>query len=112
MQAGKHYLFGCFFDALDPNNGVQGLVGSHLYAILRVAEYRGKRFVVLRNPWGSWEWKGPWSDGSAEWTDEWMDLRKELNHKFGDDGQFVMECTSIIFSLPRLFLVARTFFST
>lgn len=98
MQAGKSRLFGCFFNALNysgtPSRYVQGLVGLHLYSIIRAIEYKGKRFVLIRNPWGYYEWTGPWSDGSAEWNDEWMDLRKELDYKFGDDGQFVMECTS------------------
>jgi hypothetical protein len=38
---------------------------------------------MIRNPWGKSEWQGPWSDGSEQWTPEWMVL---LNHKFGDDG--------------------------
>lgn len=89
-------------------------MSSHAYSILRVTEYKGKRFVVLRNPWGNREWKGPWSDGSAEWTDEWIDLRKELDYNFGNNGQFIMECTSPMssflqsLSLFRLFLVACT----
>jgi hypothetical protein len=48
--------------------------------------------VVLRNPWGDSEWTGKWSDGSKEWTEEWLPALKELQHKFGDDGEFVMEC--------------------
>ena len=43
--------------------------------------------VLCRNPWGRTEWTGPWSDGSKEWTPEWMQL---LGHTFGDDGQFWM----------------------
>jgi hypothetical protein len=65
-------------------------------SVLRAVEFKGMRFVVLRNPWGDSEWTGPWSDGSKEWTEEWLPALKELQHQFGDDGQFVMECTSFL----------------
>jgi hypothetical protein len=71
---------------------VNGLYGSHAYSILRVKECKGKRFIVLRNPWGASEWTGAWGDGSKEWVGEWLDVLKELDHVFGDDGEFVMEC--------------------
>ena len=71
---------------------VRGLIDRHAYSVLRVKECRGKRFVVIRNPWGCFEWTGPWSDGSKEWTPEWYGVLKELDHKLGDDGEFVMEC--------------------
>jgi hypothetical protein len=71
----------------------QSLVGGHAYAVLRTAEYRGKRFLVIRNPWGdATEWNGRWSDNSKEWTPEWQPALTILNHKFGQDGQFIMEC--------------------
>ncbi|KAF5375377.1 hypothetical protein D9615_007968 [Tricholomella constricta] len=93
-------LFGCSFDSLDSSrNGIRdakvdGLIGSHAYySVLRAAECKGKRFVVLRNPWGRSEWTGlgRWSDGSKEWTPAWLEILPLLNHEFGDDGQFVME---------------------
>ncbi|KAJ7068535.1 hypothetical protein C8F01DRAFT_1336566 [Mycena amicta] len=90
-------LFGCGFDTLDSSRSgkedstVNGLIGGHAYSVLRAVEFRGKRFVVLRNPWGNSEWTGPWSDGSKEWTEEWLPALKELKHTFGDDGEFVME---------------------
>ena len=72
----------------------QSSSGSHIdhsYAIIKAAEFRGKRFLKIRNPWGTSEWTGRWSDGSKEWTKEWLDALGPLEHTFGDDGVFVME---------------------
>ncbi|TMW64168.1 hypothetical protein Poli38472_014285 [Pythium oligandrum] len=66
---------------------VRGILTGHAYSVLRAVEANGKRLVQVRNPWGKTEWMGPWSDGSAEWTAEWITT---LNHKFGDDGSFWM----------------------
>lgn len=98
LFANQDRLFGCAYDDLDStrhgNEGatVNGLFGGHAYSVLRAVEYNGKRFIVIRNPWGKSEWTGPWSDGSKEWTAEWLPALKEIGHSFGDDGQFVMEC--------------------
>ena len=71
-----------------------GLVPGHAYSVLKAVEKNGKRFVLIRNPWGKTEWNGKWSDGSAEWTPEWMIA---LGHRFGNDGLFWMECTFLSF---------------
>ncbi|KAF7371262.1 Calpain catalytic domain-containing protein [Mycena sanguinolenta] len=97
LKANKDRLFGCAYNALDGtrsgdwNATISGLHGNHAYSVLRAVEVKGKRFVVVRNPWGESEWTGPWSDGSKEWTPEWLAVLPELGHSFGDDGQFVME---------------------
>ncbi|KAK7052859.1 hypothetical protein VNI00_004178 [Paramarasmius palmivorus] len=97
MRANVDRLFGCSYKSLDGSRSgqdeikINGLIGSHAYSVLRAVEVRGKRFVVLRNPWGQGEWTGPWSDGSKEWTPETLDMLLKLGHCFGDDGQFVME---------------------
>ena len=105
MHATKDRLFGCSFSGLDTSRKnelivedpkVNGLLGSHAYSILRVKECRGKRFVVIRNPWGASEWTGAWGDGSKEWAGEWLGVLKELDHVFGDDGEFVMECRFLL----------------
>ena len=67
------------------NERRQGIVSQHAYAILETYEGHGQRLVKMRNPWGSSEWTGPWSDGSKEWNSEWF---SRLGHKFGDDGVF------------------------
>ncbi|KAF9480348.1 cysteine proteinase [Pholiota conissans] len=97
-RANRDRLFGCSFNSLDSTRSgapgdikVQGLIGGHAYSVLRAVEVKGKRFVVVRNPWGKSEWTGRWSDGSKEWTQEWLEVLPKLGHQFGDDGQFVME---------------------
>jgi hypothetical protein len=69
------------------NSRKRGIQPKHAYTVLEVYEGFGKRMIKVRNPWGKNEWRGPWSDGSKEWTAEWL---KELRHKFGDDGVFWM----------------------
>eukprot|EP00913_Durusdinium_trenchii_P003530 g3266.t1 len=39
-----------------------GLTESHAYSVLHAKEACGHRLICLRNPWGHWEWKGPWND--------------------------------------------------
>ncbi|KAG6872160.1 hypothetical protein C0995_012478 [Termitomyces sp. Mi166 len=102
LKANQDRLFGCSFDSLDVSRSglrdvkIDGLIGSHAYSVLRAVEAKGKRFVVLRNPWGRSEWTGRWSDGSKEWTSEWLKILPLLKHEFGDDGQFVMEYSDFL----------------
>ncbi|KAF9461870.1 hypothetical protein BDZ94DRAFT_1310221 [Collybia nuda] len=97
LKANQDRLFGCSFESLDASRSgvhdakVDGLIGSHAYSVLRAVECKGKRFVVLRNPWGNTEWTGKWSDGSKEWTSGWLEILPLLGHEFGNDGQFIME---------------------
>ncbi|KAJ8509367.1 hypothetical protein ONZ45_g8452 [Pleurotus djamor] len=88
-------LFGCAFDRLDTaqtnHTEVNGLLGGRTYSVLRAVEIQGKRFVILCSPGGLSEWTGPWSDGSKEWTPEWVQLLPEIGHFFGNGGEFVME---------------------
>jgi hypothetical protein len=105
VHANKDRLFGCWFKTLDgvrsgvKNATVDGLVGNLSHSIVKAVEIKGKRFVVLRDPWGDAGWEGPWSNGSKEWTKDWLDTLPELGHTFGDSGQFVMECTPLLLLL-------------
>ncbi|GJJ11681.1 hypothetical protein Clacol_005917 [Clathrus columnatus] len=97
MRATQDRLFGCYLDSLagkgaaTDSTTTNGLFSSHAYSILKATEYKGKRFLKLRNPWGKSEWTGRWSDGSKEWTKEWLGALDALDHQFGDDGAFIME---------------------
>jgi hypothetical protein len=83
-------------------NDSAGLVGTHAYSILDARELGlipglslgggvlgQTRLIRLRNPWGKYEWKGAWSDGSQEWKDNPL-VRMRLRPKDEDDGSFWM----------------------
>ncbi|KIJ30714.1 hypothetical protein M422DRAFT_214442, partial [Sphaerobolus stellatus SS14] len=96
-RAGRDKLFGCYLSSLAQNYGdndsaINGecLITAHAYSVLLAEEFNGKRFVKVRNPWGQSEWTGRWSDGSKEWTREWLPALDVLKHEFGD-GAFIME---------------------
>ncbi|KAL4787686.1 hypothetical protein BJX76DRAFT_285250 [Aspergillus varians] len=114
MQVNKEFLFGCgtglFSNWLSPNRpgpprDRKGISENHSYSIMDVKEIDGVRLVKLRNPWGKKEWNGPWSDGSEQWTPQWME---KLDHKFGNDGFFWISYKDLLkkyqhFDRTRLF---------
>jgi hypothetical protein len=104
MNVNKTFLFGC-----GQMGGIygerKGIQEKHAYSIMEAREIDGVRLLKLRNPWGRTEWTGRWSDGSEEWTAEWM---QKLNHKFGDDGVFWIHYNDLLshyqhFDRTRLF---------
>ncbi|CAK9034840.1 unnamed protein product [Durusdinium trenchii] len=64
-----------------------GLIGGHCYSIIRIAECNGHHLLCIRNPWGSGEWSGPWSDADSNWTDEMKEALGVVNKV---DGTFWM----------------------
>jgi hypothetical protein len=77
-----------------------GIVNSHAYTLIGCKEAQGIRFVQLRNPWGSWEWKGDYSDSSKLWND---DLKKELGYVLSNDGVFFMTFEDFFKYFPYTF---------
>lgn len=106
LKVNKDFLFGCAAGIFwGPWGERKGIIEGHAYSILKAVEIDGKRLCLLRNPWGTYEWNGPWSDGSKEWTPEWM---QKLDHRFGDDGAFWMSYEDLLkkyqtFDRTRLF---------
>ncbi|KAF2117283.1 hypothetical protein BDV96DRAFT_490015 [Lophiotrema nucula] len=104
LNVNKTFLFGC-----GQMGGIygqrKGIQEKHAYSIMEAREIDGQKLLKLRNPWGKTEWQGPWSDGSEEWTGEWLE---KLNHKFGDDGVFWISYRDLLrnyqhFDRTRLF---------
>ena len=52
----------------------EGVVSGHAYSLISIHEFKHRgqdvRLLKLRNPWGTGEWKGAWSDDAPEWTDK------------------------------------------
>ncbi|TGJ88705.1 hypothetical protein E0Z10_g18 [Xylaria hypoxylon] len=106
MKVNDQFLFGCSTGMWRPVWGERkGIVELHAYSVMRAVEMDGQRLVLLKNPWGKYEWTGPWSDGSKEWTADWL---KKLDHRFGDDGNFWISYDDLLrkyqaFDRTRLF---------
>ena len=114
MKVNDEFLFSCATGTFDRWQGSdissafdarENIVRMHAYSIMEAREIKGNRLLKVRNPWGEYEWRGAWSDGSEQWTPEWMEL---LNHRFGDDGQFWISYEDLLreyssFDRTRLF---------
>jgi len=84
-----------------------GLVCGHAYSILKVKEVTGMKFVQLRNPWGSFEWKGAWSDHSMLW-DTYPKVKEKLKYTKSDDGLFWMSFSDFCRHFGRLDVCDRS----
>ncbi|KNC49194.1 calpain 5 [Thecamonas trahens ATCC 50062] len=70
----------------DAEENEDGIVDGHAYTILDVREIDGYRLLNIRNPHGTNEWSGDWSDHD---TRHWTAARREaLGHTAEDDGEF------------------------
>ena len=81
----KKYVIGA-----SSKNSVQkasGVVGSHAYTVIGAYEVEKHKLLKLRNPWGTGEFKGDFSDSSPLWTDS---LKKAVGYQSADDGIFFM----------------------
>ena len=79
-----------------------GVVLGHAYSILDARDVPGgHQLVKLRNPWGSFEWKGDWSDKSNRWTPR---LRRLLDAVDKNDGTFWMSFQDFTTYFRRLYV--------
>uniref|UniRef100_A0A3Q3WGX9 Calpain catalytic domain-containing protein n=1 Tax=Mola mola TaxID=94237 RepID=A0A3Q3WGX9_MOLML len=75
-----------------------GLVRGHAYGITAVRKVRpqtggkARLFMVrMRNPWGSTDWTGAWSQGSPQWQQMSRAEREKIGLGVRDVGEFWME---------------------
>lgn len=87
-----------------------GIIRSHAYCIIDICEVELEdsieALVKLRNPWGTQEWEGDWSDSSPRWTPEMCDRLK--HNPVQDDGVFYMSLRDMCRIYTRLVWVHVT----
>lgn len=89
-----------------------GLVMTHAYSLTAAEEVKCQNqleeLVRVRNPWGNdVEWKGPWSDGSAEWGRISPDTRQRLLQQ-QNDGEFWMSLQDFRENFSQLVICSLT----
>ena len=65
LAANEQFLFTCSAGSGDEryvsNLRQKGIVAQHAYTVKRAVEMDGHKLVLLKNPQGRVEWRGPWS---------------------------------------------------
>jgi len=90
-----HYDRHCALIAASANSKSEvkredGIVAGHAYTIKQVFSHKKIKLLNLRNPWGSFEWKGKWSDTDLKTWDAHPNIAKKVGFVAEDDGSFWM----------------------
>lgn len=96
-------------------SGRDGLKKGHAYSILRLVKVStgafggGETFrlVKIRNPWGTGEWKGDWSDNSDLWKKH-PKVKEACKLMDVDDGAFWMSWEDFVQNWEKIGVVHRT----
>ena len=85
----KKYIMNAGTKGSGENKGETGIISGHAYTLVSAHKLpNGDEVLKLRNPWGSGEWTGTYSDDSSKWTPA---LKSQLGWTDEDDGTFFME---------------------
>ena len=79
-------------DGKDTSDKKTGIVANHYYTVMACKDIQYKnseslKLVKLRNPWGTGEWKGAFSDFDPVWSDK-PKLAAALGWTMKDNGKF------------------------
>jgi hypothetical protein len=101
----KGYLIGAGTSGVDNTrkegrDAVQGsIVGGHAYSVLAVSAPHlttaNVKLVKIRNPWGSFSWKGDWSADSALWGTH-PGVALEMGRGDNEEGVFYMQWDDVL----------------
>ncbi|XP_060100641.1 calpain-13 [Heteronotia binoei] len=105
---------GCLMGCTTPggqsigNNELKnGIVLGHAYTVTWATEvpYKDMKECLIRiwNPWGRGEWRGPWSDGAAEWDHVPAEYKNCL-YQDKNDGEFWISYQDFIDNFSFLYI--------
>ena len=80
---------------------------GHAYSVVQVKEIDQFKLIKLRNPWGSFEWKGNWSDNSPLWK-QYPKVARAVDFVAADDGMFWMVGVTLM-ALLSVFMPSPSF---
>ena len=102
-HADNDYLCAGSHNGSDTDKNDKNIVLGHAYSILNVQEIKGFKLLQMRNPWGSSEWNGAWSDKSPLWQQH-PDVAKALGHADVDDGMFWIDFKNFCANYSTLYI--------
>jgi len=81
------------------------LVSNHAYAVLEIMEFQGTKMIMLKNPWGHFEYQGKFSaNDKRSWTPQ---LKKAFGYDATtgkDNGIFWMDFDSLCDNYSSLYI--------
>ena len=91
--------------------GTEGVIQSgqedrQAYAVVELHEIGSVRLLCVRNPWGSFRWKGDWSAESELW-DVHPDVCSAVNPVLDTDSEFYITFDDLRHSFYQLYICAR-----
>jgi hypothetical protein len=91
--------------------GTEGVIQSgqedrQAYCIVELHEIGDLRLLCVRNPWGSFHWKGDWSEESELW-DSRPDVTSVVNPVLETDSEFYISFDDFRHSFYQLYVCAR-----
>eukprot|EP00002_Diphylleia_rotans_P030029 TRINITY_DN6149_c0_g1_i6.p1 TRINITY_DN6149_c0_g1~~TRINITY_DN6149_c0_g1_i6.p1 ORF type:complete len:1182 (+),score=204.47 TRINITY_DN6149_c0_g1_i6:110-3655(+) len=91
----------CANDGYIDDSNENGILHNHAYTILDLRVYNDHNLLLVRNPWGDYDWKGPWSSNSREWT---SDVERDLGPLPKQGGRFWMTFEDLVAQFNKIYI--------
>lgn len=83
-----------------------GAQDRQAYAVIEVHEVGGVRLLGVRNPWGTFRWKGDWSHASELW-DQRQEVLDAVNPVLDSETEFYITLDDVAHAFHQVLIVQR-----